>query len=145
MAAKIIAIADAVVTELNSTTFGPTFRAARKYIPVLKLEEMEKLYVTVVPKSLNHANIGRNSNQRDYEIDVAVQKRVSNPEEIPRLTDELMALTEAIANHFPRLVLNTNAVVVGVANVPVYSPEHLEQLRQFTSVITLTFRVLTHG
>jgi hypothetical protein len=31
---------------------------------------------------------------------------------------------------------------VRTENVPVYAPEHLEEYRQFTSVLTLTFRVV---
>jgi hypothetical protein len=35
-----------------------------------------------------------------------------------------------------------NAVWVGCENSPLYSPEHMKELRQFTGVLTLTFRVL---
>ena len=43
---------------------------------------------------------------------------------------------------FKRLDSFPNAVWVKTENAPVYAVEHLDQLAQFTSVLTLTFRVI---
>ena len=40
------------------------------------------------------------------------------------------------------LVAFPGATWIKTEHAPVYSPEHMEQYRQFTSVITLTFRVI---
>jgi hypothetical protein len=55
-----------------------------------------------------------------------------------------MALVEEIADFFRlrRLTSYPDAIWVRTDNVPVYAPEHLEEFRQFTSVLTLTFRVV---
>jgi hypothetical protein len=57
--------------------------------------------------------------------------------------DALMTLIEEIADHFRTQPLASypNARCTEVKNEPVYALEHLEELRSFTSVITLTFRV----
>ena len=57
--------------------------------------------------------------------------------------DALMTLVEEIADHFRAEPLSSfpGARCVDVKNAPVYSQEHLDELRQFTSVLTLTFRM----
>ena len=87
---------------------------------------------TVLPGTRAH-------NQHDYEIDVAVQKKVADQE-----LDPLMRLVEEIADHFrsKRLEAMSNVAWGGTAHSPIYAPEHLEQLGQFTSVLTLTFRTM---
>ena len=139
--AVIIDIADAVVTELNGGTFSQAFTAERHYKPVFELPEMKTLHVTVVPKGVETRLATRGLLQHDYQIDVAVQKKFDtgdNPE-----LDPLMGLVEEIADSFKgRNLDSANAVWVGTENAPVYAAEHMEQFRQFTSVLTLTFRVL---
>ena len=57
--------------------------------------------------------------------------------------DALMTLVEEIADHFRTQPLASypNARCTEVKNEPVYALEHLDEFRQFTSVITLTYRV----
>jgi len=144
----LIDIADAVVAELNGTS-GPkvgqpptALNARRFYRPVFDLAEMKDLHVTVVPKGLEMRVADRTLVQHDCSIDVAVQKKLQTADNAE--IDGLMALVEEIADFFRlrRLVSQPNAIWVRTENSPVYSQEHLEQLRQFTSVLTLTFRVL---
>jgi hypothetical protein len=73
---------------------------------------------------------------------VAIQKKLGTIEngEI----DDLMTLVEEIADAFrsKRLEGYTSAVCVKTENEPVYAQEHLDQMRQFTSVLTLTYRIM---
>ena len=140
--ATIVDIADAVVAELNAGQFSQAFTAVRSYRPQYDLSEMTTLHVTVVPKGVEMVTVSRNSVQHDVSVDVAVQKKLeteSNAE-----IDPLMALVEELADFFRlrRLAACPNAVWMKTENEPVYSPGHLEELRQFTSVLTLTFRVV---
>jgi len=134
-------IADAVVTELNDGDFSQEFTAVRQYRPEFELPEMKELHVTVVPKGVTITSLGRGVNQHDYQIDVAVQKKLTT-EDAAEL-DPLMALVEEIADFFRlrRLASYTDAAWVKTENDPVYSQEHLGEMRQLTSVLTLTFRV----
>lgn len=140
--AVITEIADAVLQDLGASGFSQAFTAARDYLPVYELEDVKDLCVTVVPKGVAIQSTGRNSNQHDVEIDVAVQKKL--PKIDAAEIDPLLALVEEIADHFrfKRLTGYPGAVWVRTANEPVYAQEHLDQLRVFTSILTLTFRVI---
>ncbi len=131
-------IADAVVEGLNGHTFSQTFTAARAYLPVFDLKEMKDLHVTVVPKGIEMSLANRTQGQDDVQMDVAVQKKVASDAD----TDGLMSLVEEIANFIRQTRVFGPAVWVRSENVPIYSPEHLGELRQFTSVLTLTLRIL---
>ena len=81
----------------------------------------------------------RTVTQHDIEIDVAVQQKLSKTD--IATIDPLMTLVEEIADHF-RFKRLANAVWIKTENEPVYAQEHLDQYRVFTSLLTLTFRVL---
>ena len=138
-----IDIADAVVAELNGRTFSQPFTAQRAYLPVFDLKDMADLHVTVVPRGVEIVAAGRGQSQTDFTVDVAVQHK---PADLANATlDGLMSLVNEIAGFFFGRRLSgdmSRAVWVKTANVPIYLPKHLEELRQFTSVLSLTFRVI---
>ncbi len=140
--ADITDIADAVAAELNAGSFGQEFTAERHYRPVFDLPEMGTLHVTVVPQGMTIETAGRGRSQHDCRIDIAVQKKFENGDADE--LDPLMALVEQIADHFrfKRLEGLPDAVWVKTENAPIYAAEHMEQNRVFTSVLTLTFRVV---
>ena len=140
--AVITNIADAVVTELNGHTFSQSLTAVRYYRPVFDLGEMRTLHVSVVPKGVTIERADRSRNQYDFAIDVAVQKKFELGDNAE--LDPLMSLVEEIADFFRlrRLTSYPDAIWVRTDNVPVYAPEHMEEFRQFTSILTLTFRVV---
>jgi hypothetical protein len=139
--AIIIDIADAVVAELNGHSFSVTLAAVRAYLPQFDLAEMDALHVTVVPKSLASEIAGRNLLQTDYTIDLAVQEK---PADLANATlDGLMGLVQEIADYFAlRVLASPAACCIKIENSPIYSIEHLGTLRQFTSVLSLTFRLI---
>jgi hypothetical protein len=138
----IIDIADAVVAELHGHAFSQSFTPVRAYLPQYDLAEMKDLHVSVVPKGVEIDVSSRTLAQHDYSIDIAVQKRLAGADQSEM--DGLMGLVEEIADSFRQRRLTTyeQAIWIKTANVPIYAPDHLDQLRQFTSVLTLTFRVL---
>jgi hypothetical protein len=135
-------IAEAMTTELN--TVAPTlipggFVAVRHYRPVVDLRELADLKVTVVPRGVVITPIHRGSNQHDIQVDVAVQQKVDDADHTA--VDMLMDLVERIGDLFRhRRLGNVPAVWTKTENKPIYSAEHLEQYRTFTSVITFTWR-----
>jgi hypothetical protein len=138
--ATIIDIAEAVVAELNGATFSQSVSAARHYAPKFDIAEMTTLHVSVVPRSITSASLDRSRDSFEYQIDLAVQQKVDQAN--PPL-DALMTLVEEIANHFRAGALASylGARCSDVKNEPVFLPEHLAELGQFTSVLTLTFKV----
>lgn len=142
--AVIADIADAVVAALNAApngTFSHAFTAVRHYLPVFDLKEMKDLHVTVVPKGVEMSMAGRGLMQTDLQIDLAVQKKlfIADNSEI----DSLMNLMQEIYEFVRARGRFGQAAWIRTENVPIYSPEHLSELRQFTSVLTLTLRVLS--
>ena len=140
--AVITEIADAVVAELNGATFSQPVSAVRQYLPKFDLPEMQTLHVTVVPKAVVLATSDRARGQGDYSIDVAVQKKFETEDNAE--LDALTSLTEEIADHLrrKRLTAYPDAAWLKTEQSVLYAPEHMDELRQFTSVLTLTYRVL---
>lgn len=137
----IVEVADAVVSELNAGEFSQDFEAKRFYRPVFDAVQLKTLRVSVVPKRIEVSTQARNRNQYDVSIDVAVQKKLDSDtnEEI----DPLMALVEEVGEFFRlRALTSIAAAWVKTENVPIYALEHLDQQRVFTSLLTITFRIL---
>ena len=139
---KIIDIAEAVKEELNGGTFSQAFTAQRHYQPVFELKDMKDLHVSIVPKDIEMQLATRNTSQHDCRIDVAVQKKVTVGD-LAQL-DQLMGLVEEIINFLARRKLSSvpNALWIKTANEPIYAAEHLEQFGQFTSIVTVTYRLI---
>jgi hypothetical protein len=133
-------IATAVVEALNAGEFSQEFTAVRHYLPTFDLKDMKDLHVSVVPKGVEMSLAGRGLPQDDVQIDVAVQKKLTAADlaEI----DALVALVQEIADFVRTTGKFGDSAWMKTENVPIYSPEHLEQLRQFTSVLTLTLRMV---
>lgn len=138
----ITQVAEAVVAALNSTTFSLPISATRSYLPRVELADLKTLKVTVVPSSVSVVTASRGRTQQDVAIDVAVQQKLTGEDNAD--LDPLLAIAEEIAAHFQgkRLDSFPDAAWVKTEFKPIYAPEHIEQLRTFTSVLTLTFRVI---
>jgi hypothetical protein len=139
----VIEIADAVVTALSGHAFGQPFTAQRCYVPAFDLKDMKDLHVTVVPRGLEMSTATRSLLQDDVQIDVAVQKKLPVDTSGDKVAiDALMSLVQEVADFIRATGRFGDAVWVKTENKPIYSPEHLEQLRQFTAVLTLTLRAM---
>ena len=136
-------IAEAVKTDLNGGTFSQPFTAERLYQPLFELPDMQQLHVTVVPSGVAVLPATRKQCFIDVTVDVAVQKKFAQGDAVE--LDPLMALVEEIRVFFQlqRLAAYPSAVWQKTENKPIYALEHMDELRQFTSVLSLTFRV-TH-
>ena len=138
----ITQVAEAVIAELNGTTFSQPFTAVRSFLPRSELAELKTLKVTVVPSGLSVVTASRGQTQQDVAIDIAVQQKLTGENNAD--LDPLLALAEEIAAHFrgKRLASLPNAIWVKTEFKTIYAPDHIDQLRTFTSVVTLTFRVI---
>jgi len=139
----VVDIADSVVTTLNAGSFSEAFTAERSYLPRYELKEMQSLRVTVVPKGMTTEPMSRGTVTYDVQIDVAIQKRLGDPTNAQAESDGLMALAEQVATYLRSapLVDQPSARWTQTEHPAIYAPEHLEQLRQFTAVMTLNYRV----
>jgi len=139
--ALVADIAEAIVGALNGHTFSRPVVAARAYRPIFDLKDMTDLHVTVVPKGVELTTAGRGLAQSDVQIDIGVQKNLAAGDngEI----DALIGLVQEIAEFIRATGRFGDAAWVKTENTPIYSQEHLGELRQFTSALTLTLRVMT--
>lgn len=139
--ATILQIADSVTAQLNTADLSHSISADRLYVPNFDLENMKELRVSVVPRELIILAHDRATCKYNARIDVAVQQKFEhgNNAEI----DPLVALVEQIADLFrlKRLDSMPEARCTQVEHPVIYSAEHWEQLRQFTSLLTLTFQL----
>jgi hypothetical protein len=137
----VLQVADSVTAQLNAAEFDFEFVAERMYVPNFDLEDMKELRVSVVPREVELFPHDRAHNKYHCRVDVAVQKKFSKGtnEEI----DPLVDLVEKIADEFrlKRLTSFQAARCIKAEHSVLYSSEHWEQLRQFTSLLTLTFEL----
>ena len=142
MASKLLGIADAVVATINSASLSQTVNAERLFLPQFDLQEMNVLRVVVVPKEEERKPLSRKIKEAAYSVDVGVLKKVKSAEASE--VDPLCVLVAEIAMAFDgkRLDSIPEAFCMVAKTDPVYSVEHMEQLRQFTSVLTLSFKVM---
>ncbi len=134
-----VQISDAVVAELRGGTFSRTFVPQRKLLPVRELADLDELKVTVVPRAMESVPLARTSERRTYTIDIGVQQRVG--QDVEHDAAVVMAVAEEIAAFLFNRTLNDlkQANYVGHAIDPIYSPEHLEELRVATSVVSIRY------
>lgn len=135
-------IADALVAELNAGSFSQPVSAQRLYFPQFDLPSMQTLHVTVVPKGVVLSTLDRARGQGDYALDLAVQRKLATDDN-PEL-DALVDLVEEIIDHFRARRLDSFPAAAWLKTevAALYAPEHMTEMRQFTSVLTLTYRVL---
>lgn len=139
--ATVTAIAHAVAAKLNATEFPQEFAVEVVFRPIFDLKNLRDLKVSVVPRAVNFARASRQANSRLVQIDIGIQRKLADEADI----EALLELVEAITQCFGigrRLPDYPEALCVEIENEPVYAPEHIEQYRQFTSVVTLTFEVI---
>lgn len=143
----ITEITDAVVARINSGKYSQDVTAQRLYQPVLELPDGETLQVSVVPKAQRVMVLSRTENAFQIDIDLAVQKKVSKIDDDKTELDGLMALVQELIDRlrFEHLMIGAptpkRTLFQSLTHEPIYSREHLDQLRQFTSVVTVTYQV----
>lgn len=132
-------IADAVVALLGTAPGPIPVQAGRAWLPLADLTEMDRLRVTVVPAGRTIAPAARDLLVHDHRIEIAVQQRIAD--EAAVALDPLEALVERLALHLARTPLSLVGVAwVGAEHAPLVAQDHLNELRQFTSVLVVTYR-----
>ena len=145
MSTNVGDIADAVLSQVQSALAGNqglTFAGQRAYLPAFDLKNLSTMQIIVVPRAVAIEAIARNESQYDYGVDIGVYKKLATmaPSEI----DPIMGVVEQLAATFDRKQLPAYpaATCIKVEYSHLYSWEQMDQLRQFTAVMTLTFRVI---
>lgn len=130
--ADVIQLADAVAHELAA------YRAEVSLSPDYDLKEIETAKVVVVPTGVEYKTLGRGIREELFKVSIGILKRATE--------DELVDMTN-FATGIGVSFLNrriAECICIGVAHEPLYSPDHLRERRQFTSVLVLTFKAVCH-
>ncbi|HET6442441.1 MAG TPA: hypothetical protein VFH53_08695 [Phycisphaerae bacterium] len=140
-------VADAVAGELATGTFSKAVAVERHWRPRVKLDEAgpdDPVIVMVVPKSWGAEVLDRRGTAKTIEIDVAVVRKLGDPAGDDAAVDALMDLVEEIAEFFEmrRLTGCPKAAWKRSERDPIYHVPHMDELRQFTGVVTLTYLVV---
>lgn len=136
-----MSIVDEVVDSLNNGTYNLDFTAVKTLFPIYAIKDLETLRVTVVPKSLNLSAATRAQGEFNYDIDIAIQKALSsvNDAEIQYLMDLIISIAK---NFRGKVYTDLGAVCYKQTVDPLYSVEHISPPSVFTSVVTLSFKVI---
>jgi len=125
---EVLKMAEAVAAELAE------YHAEVMFFPEFELRELEAMRVAVVPTGTEYKTVSRSSREELLKVQIGFLKRGCE-DKLP----ELLQLVEGLGLGFLNRKL-AGATCVGVAYNPIYSPDHLRERGQFTSVIELTFK-----
>jgi hypothetical protein len=121
---------------LNGSQFSQDFTSSAKVLPEYELSALKNFTITVVPKSVEIINLTRAASNLEIDIDIAVQKKITA--QIDTDVESLLLLVTEIVDFVNRKDID-EAKFIKVSNDPIYSPEHLNEKRLFTSLITVTY------
>lgn len=142
MSAELLQIADAVVTDLNAATLSQPVLSERAFLAKFDLQELKTLKVVVVPISVRKERLSRELVSSEYSVEIGILKKIDAVSSV--VVDPLVELVQDVVGFFHgrRLTNYPSACCLASDPDPVYAAEHMEQLRQFTSVVKLTVKVL---
>lgn len=146
MTSRIVQIAKDVTELLSSGSYSIAPTITRRYRPVRDFKGDASVQVTVMAAEASGEHTGRaNTTTDEIVIDVAVQAKLDESQtEIKQRDqiDSLMAFAEEIADRLRTKALPNNnpSRWAGFEVEPLYDPEHLLELRQFTQVYSVTYR-----
>ena len=149
--ATFIPLADAVKEMLNANEFSRQFTAARIYDPLRKLDEMETMRVDVLLGDKQIQALDRTRLHNDCRIEIAVRQvikpLVGSDAEQTEL-DDLVGFMEEIGD-FLAVPANRRPPAANWAGwqkselVYPFLPAHLRGSHQFTSLLRITYFVVT--
>jgi len=136
----IIAVADAVASELNAGTFSQAFTAQRHYVAEFPLEELGVLHVSIVPAGVPMIQArDRSRLVREVQVYVVIQKKAAEKPALDLLMNFVEEIVEFLA--LRSLAAYPAAAWARTENAPAYAPDRLRQDGLFESALAITFRV----
>jgi hypothetical protein len=111
-------------------------------LPGVELDKLTAVpRVSVVPKSVQPQHMTRSGRADNVTIDIGIQaKIIGSPEtDVPKLCRLVRTLLDFMWGR--ALTRAPEAVFMEAGIDPVYAPDHLQQLRVFTSVVSVTYKV----
>lgn len=141
-------VCDAAVTLLHSASLSIPFISTRSWLHVNKFEDMGMPVVDVSPgPEYAIERESRSQWRRTPAVSILVRQRIDDEAFDERL-DALMGFVEEIREAFARTPLPWDCeqpqplLPIVIISDPLVVAEHLEQLRQFTSGLLVTYSII---
>lgn len=130
--ANVVEISKSVANYLSD------FEATFSTIPEFSLKQLEKRRIVVVPMNTSYKIISRGAIEEECKVSVGVLKRITDDE-----LEKMISFVSYLATYLLGSTHCGSKCVLSEYD-PLYYPEHLRENRQFTSIITLTFKMANH-
>jgi len=149
--AKLVLVANAIKVEMAEHEFCVSPKIERAYVTEIELQNLNELRVDVQPGDEDTEAADRSTIKHTCRVDVLVRKRFTADDEVletgkisVQKIDELLRFMEEIHDffHMRRLTEYDAAAWEGVEFRPIYYPDHLRNLLQFTGVVAVTYVVI---
>ena len=138
-----------IVTDWGSTQTGyqtVSVTASRTWLPVFELDDMYSTRVTVVPRQHTSIVASRSHLEHEVSCDIGIQKKLkrSKADEDAEI-DYLVNFADSIrdkVSFVDHVISGHHASFLSINSETLLAPDHLEEMRQFTHVLTVTYRVI---
>ena len=141
-----VEIAEALRALLAGATFGLGVTVRRSRVPVVDLKDLTGagVILTVVPRAVEEALASRSESVLTVRVDVGVQCKPATLDDadLDPLDDLVEALLDVVRRQRLTLAGGTTAVWVSHTNEPIVLAEHLDEDRVYSSVVTVTYRLV---
>ena len=127
---ELLNIASAVADALAE------YRAEVMLFPEFELRDLDEMRVVVVPLSAEYKTLSRAMHEELTKVQIGILKRCAADD-----LDDALRFVEELGLGFLNKKL-CGASCIAVSYNPVYSPEHLRERGQFTSVIELALKLV---
>tara|TARA_B100001094_G_scaffold330972_1_gene397724 strand:+ start:1965 stop:2456 length:492 start_codon:yes stop_codon:yes gene_type:complete len=127
------------------TTAAPT--AEMHWLPYFEMEEMNVTNITVVPRQHTSVVKSRTHLEHEVAVDVGIQRRLKRGQKdedteigwYVALADDIRSL---LSHDDFDLSSGEHVSFLGINSETLLAPDHLNEMRQFTHVLTVTYRVI---
>ena len=96
MPCRLVLVAEAVATAINTAALPIPVQAQMRWMPLTDREDMSVIACWAVPSTETPANLSRRRGQYDCEILVALQKAAEDEAEVSALAANLEAIGDAL-------------------------------------------------
>jgi hypothetical protein len=136
---RLIPLVDAVVTLLNDHQFSKRFTAKRRFIPVLDLQEANKLHVSVMLGPVERIWETRASVTESATVLIGVQQKLQCEDD----GATILALAEEITDYIESNAetISATAQFAGSQWRVIYDPTSINTHNVFNSVLSLDFKI----
>lgn len=148
MTAQVIQCADAVASLINSASLSASVWAVRKNRPITRLEDLDSLACTVVPRVRATEPANRSDDRVTVTVDIGLQRRFVADDESNEDSDALIGLAEEVQELLARSrligddgvsVFQCLTTVCGDGDSPFFSVDQGNELQLSTAVVSATF------